>query len=185
MEHQQRHVFVDASGRRQAWLRRSGWTLSALVAGYLLVLVIALVAPPGFSRLAVPGLRGVLPDAGAPRLGDGSGGDGSPQDVLEGPASPRPGSRSSPSPGATGGAAPTGTPPAVAPGSSLSPTPLTAPPTGQGRPTRTPAPAATATTPPGNRPSTPPGKASPTASPTATAKSTGKPTARPSRTPRA
>lgn len=150
-----RHVFVDASGRRQAWLRRSGWALSAVITAYLVLLVAALVGPPGLSRLTVPGLGGVLPDTGAARLGDAEGGSGTPQDVLEQvPVTPRP------------------TPTATSVSTGPRPTATLGPATGS------PTAAATATR-PGNRPSTPPGQAVPTADPTASPAPGNKPTAQP------
>lgn len=179
MTEQPRHVFVDASGRRAAWLRWSGWAVTALVSAYLLLLAAALVGPPGLSRLAVPGLRGVLPEVGPAQLGDATGGSGAPQDVLEqaGPApTPRP---TDPPPVRTDGPSGSG---GGQPGPSGSPTAATPGPTTSAPPS--------ATKGPGNRPSTSPGQAtsSPaTASPSASApgngQGTGKPTDTPSRRP--
>ncbi|MGB8651874.1 MAG: hypothetical protein WCD35_14560, partial [Mycobacteriales bacterium] len=59
-------VFVDASGRRASWFARTCWALGAVMAGYLLLVVVSLVAPPGVTRLAVPGLGRLLPGPGAP-----------------------------------------------------------------------------------------------------------------------
>lgn len=77
-----RPVFVDASGRRGRWLHRLFVALGVLMATYVGVVLVSLVAPSSLSRLAVPGLGPVLPGPGAPGLRTATGGHGKPAVVL-------------------------------------------------------------------------------------------------------
>lgn len=68
-------VFVDPSGRRGRTVRRITWALGALIAGYAVLVVVALVVPVGMNRLSVPGLGPLLPGPRAPQFPDASGDD--------------------------------------------------------------------------------------------------------------
>lgn len=159
-----RPVFVDASGQRGRWIRRVFWALGLLMAAYLAVVFLALVGPPGLSRLAVPGLGPVLPGSGAPGLRTSTGRHGKPASVLSPRAgTPRPNETLLPQ-----------QPPSSAPRSTTAPGALTTP---SGRPSPGPTTAPTSTGSPTARPTptpvspgprstqTPPGKASSRPSP--------------------
>lgn len=136
-------VFVDPSGRRSLAVRRAGWALTALLCGYLLLVLAALVGPPGLSGVRVPGLGPVLPGPGAARIDGGQSVRELPQAVLEPPA-PGPSATRSPgaSPAATAPPATTAQTPAAAqpPLASLGPvaTRTPGPPTAQPGRTATP-----------------------------------------------
>lgn len=171
-------VFVDPSGRRQRLLGTVGFVVAAGFALYLVVITIALMAPPGVLPLAVPGLGRLLPGPGAPALSDSASGPAVPAVVL-GPAASA-GRAAAVAPMQAPSAAvptdqsgvvgtvrpprPSTTPTRAAPASVVAVTP-TSPPTATGRPTAV----ATAT------PTRTPGK--PTATPTTRA--TGRPTSLP------
>ncbi|MFJ5219999.1 hypothetical protein ACIP98_35565 [Streptomyces sp. NPDC088354] len=54
-----RPVFVDASGRRQLWVRRTGWFLAVPAVGYVALLLSAALGGPTVSSPYLP-----LPEAG-------------------------------------------------------------------------------------------------------------------------
>lgn len=90
-----RSVFVDASGRRGRRIRQACWLLGALMVLYVGTVLLALVGPPGLSRLSIPGIGPVLPGPAAAPLRTGTGRHVTPARIF-----PRP-SRSSAA-GATG-----------------------------------------------------------------------------------
>jgi hypothetical protein len=173
-------VFVDPSGRRQRVLRRLGWVLATLIALYLAVMVVSLVASPSLLRLSLPGLGTLFPGSDAPRLSDGESHLRSPGQALSA-TSPRLPARSGPG---GGGAAPGASPSATGVGHlkntpTAGPTPRPSPsvsrtPSPTPSPTVTPSPTPQVTTPPPKR------HGKPTAHPTP--HGTGKPTAKPTHT---
>ena len=74
-------VFVDVTGRRARLVMAGCWALACVFGGYVLLVVIALVVPPGTLSLSVPGLGPVLPKTEAPPLTT-PGGRGVPVSVL-------------------------------------------------------------------------------------------------------
>lgn len=174
-----RPVFVDASGRRGRWLHRLFVALGVLMATYVGVVLVSLVAPSSLSRLAVPGLGPVLPGPGAPGLRTATGTHAKPAAVL----APHP---SAAPVGATpSSAGPAGSPGPRRPTAGATPTRLTAAPSPRATasPTAAPSPVATGRSPsPGPRSSqTPPGQASSHPSPHSTHAKGGSP--QPSPTP--
>ncbi|MCA1721465.1 MAG: hypothetical protein LC779_10345, partial [Actinobacteria bacterium] len=79
-------VFVDPSGRRGRVLSRICWTLGALMAGYVALVVISLLGPPGLSKLSLPGLGPVLPGPAPAPLGTGDGPRRRPAQVMPRPS---------------------------------------------------------------------------------------------------
>lgn len=150
-------VFVDASGRRARWVMGGCWALACLFGGYVLLVAIALVVPPGTLSLSVPGLGPVLPKAEAPPLTTVPGGRGVPASVLARLSTPSPRTRPTasrparPTPAATARptaqstSRPTGRP-TSAPSATAAPTAVR----GTGKPTAhpTPHPRASKTPPP-------------------------------------
>jgi len=158
-------VFVDPTGRRLGALRIAGRVAGGLFAGYLVLVGVSLVAPPGLDKLEVPGVGGVIPAQRAPEVVTSDGDTAGAADAVEnarrsgagpiaGPASGR---------GTTGRSGGTGT--------TATRTPQVAPTPAKGKPTA----------PPGQ--STAPGQ---TSKPTAQPKPTPKPkqNPRPSATPK-
>lgn len=142
-------VFVDPSTRRVTAVRVVGWLLAVVVAGYLLLVAVALVGPPGLSRVTVPGLGPVLPGPGAAQLDDGGAEREAPGVVLERTRPPQPSpppSRGAASPAGGTGPTPSPTPTVVRTGPpSRAPSPTataaprrTGPPTPQPKPTKSP-----------------------------------------------
>ena len=60
-------VFLDPTGRRGRRVRVTCYALGALIAPYLVLVVLSLALPAGMLHLDVPGLGPVAPDAAAPR----------------------------------------------------------------------------------------------------------------------
>lgn len=145
MPDQARHVFVDASGRRQRRLRALGWGAAVLLTAYLVLLGAALVGPPGLARLAVPGLGSVLPETGAAVLGTEDDEESLEDALSQLPvptgrpqrATPEPATTTPPGRGATPARTPTGTPVATASPSTSRPGSAPATPPGQVEPTAT------------------------------------------------
>lgn len=92
-----RAVFVDPTGRRGRLVARTCWLLGGLGVAYVAVVLVALLLPPGLSRLTVPGLGAVLPGPAAAPLGAAQGEVRAPDALLATP-SPRPSRSTAPSP---------------------------------------------------------------------------------------
>lgn len=173
-----RAVFVDPTGRRGRLVTRTCWLLGGLGVAYVAVVLVALLLPPGLSRLTVPGLGAVLPGPAAAPLGAAQGEVRAP-DALLAPPSLRPSQSTAPSPRPRPSVVPTQRPvPAV----SSPPAPRAAPPGPTSGSTRAPtaAPATSPTAPPTTPATAPPQKA--TQAPSAPPGSSRAPKARPSPT---
>ena len=66
-------VFVDPSGRRRRRAHRLAVAAGLLIGSYLVLVAVALIAPPGALRLSIPGFGVLLPGSHAPRDGTGPG----------------------------------------------------------------------------------------------------------------
>ena len=155
-----RPVFLDPTGRRLGALRLTGRLAGAGLAGYLLLVVASLVAPPGLDRLQVPGVGDVVPAQRAPEIVTSDGEEADAAAAVD--DARRAGARPISGPtGRTGGAAPGrgdgGRGPAATPGPAT-PQPI-APPTA---------------TPVKGKPTAPPGQSGPTPG-----RATSKPTLKP------
>ncbi|HUR76108.1 MAG TPA: hypothetical protein VMZ00_17620 [Sporichthya sp.] len=78
-----RPVFLDPTGRRLGRLRVAGRIAGAGLAGYLLLVVVSLVAPPGLDRLQVPGVGGVIPAQRAPEVVTSDGDEAGAADAVD------------------------------------------------------------------------------------------------------
>ena len=172
------HVFVDASGRRARLVAAACWALALVFAGYVVLVAVALVTPPGTLSLSVPGLGPVLPKTAAPALETSGGPQAKLLSALPTPSAAPPAGRTPAvlTTAAPGRARPSPVPsprPPAAPTSAAAATP-TPTPHATGRPTSAP------TGPPSRQPTPTPtrgqGNGRPTAHPTANPHASKSPT---------
>ena len=167
-------VFVDPTGRRRRRAHRVAVAAGLLIGSYLVLVAVALIAPPGALRLSVPGFGVLLPGSHAPRDGAGPGHRRGPEATRPATGNRKGAVLASIAP-RTGGAAATGvTAPGTAPRTAavLGNPAAAGSATSAGTATSAPAPAPTQPTVPGppaptaGPPTVPPGPSSGTVSPT-------------------